>query len=201
MRPVIAATTAANGVTQAAVPCDQQLEIAVDLRRSSTVSLYEVMKVAIARHQDLADDDRLFIEPWGPASRSRIWEFNWLYWKALDLWEAATGQMYESALPGGASDARNADAVSDLIREMFTWWDELEARTSAARPRVERPHVDLCTVTGAFSTRQCRGGDARGRNRGDGIERGWVLERTAACHLLRVGTAQDPFDGNFELLA
>ncbi len=130
VRQVVAATTTANGVTHAAVPGDQQIEIAVDLRRSSAVSLYEVMNVAIARHQDLADDDRLFIEPWGPASRSRIWEFNRLYWKALDLWEAATGRMYESALPGGASDARNPDAVSDLIREMFTWWDELEARNA-----------------------------------------------------------------------
>ena len=50
-----------------------------------------------------------------PIRESCIWDFNRLYWQALDRWEQATGRMYESALPGGESDARNVEAVRELI--------------------------------------------------------------------------------------
>jgi hypothetical protein len=70
------------------------------------------------------------LEAWRPGSQSCIWQFNRLYWQALDLWEKATGQLYESALPGGESDARNTAAVRELIRDMFSWWDQLAARNA-----------------------------------------------------------------------
>jgi hypothetical protein len=51
-----------------------------------------------------------------------------LYWKALSLWEQATGKGYESALPGGESDARNVEAARDLILKLFAVWDNLAER-------------------------------------------------------------------------
>ena len=85
------------------------------------------------RHQTASgrQDDacgRVALEDWGPGSRSLIWGFNSLYWKALSLWEQATGKGYESALPGGESDARNVEAARELILQLFTLWDSLAAR-------------------------------------------------------------------------
>jgi SAM-dependent MidA family methyltransferase len=51
-----------------------------------------------------------------------------LYWQALHLWERATGRGYESALPGGASDARNEAAVRELVSDLFRIWDDLSER-------------------------------------------------------------------------
>ncbi|MDQ3900675.1 MAG: hypothetical protein M3319_09620 [Actinomycetota bacterium] len=61
---------------------------------------------------------------------SLIWEFNTLYWKALDLWEQVTGQQYEKTLPGERSDARNRDAVREIITDLFMLWDSLAARNA-----------------------------------------------------------------------
>src|SRR6266566_7280197 len=57
-----------------------------------------------------------------------MWRFNTLYWQALSRWEEATGREYEQALPGGRSEARNVDAVRELIGELFRIWDSLDAR-------------------------------------------------------------------------
>jgi hypothetical protein len=46
----------------------------------------------------------------------------------LSLWEQATGKGYESALPGGESDARNVEAARELILKLFDVWDGLAAR-------------------------------------------------------------------------
>ncbi|CAN5667389.1 hypothetical protein BH18ACT2_BH18ACT2_01140 [soil metagenome] len=97
-----------------------ELEIAVDLRRPSTAAPGVIA--------DDDPDDRVLLEAWGPTSASCIWDFNRLYWQALDRWEAATGRRYESALPGGASDARNVASVRDLIGELFASWDRLGER-------------------------------------------------------------------------
>src|SRR5439155_17553932 len=66
----------------------------------------------VAPGADPNEDDcgQVALESWGPGRRSLIWGFNSLYWKALSLWEKATGKGYESALPGGESDARNVEA-------------------------------------------------------------------------------------------
>ena len=61
-------------------------------------------------------------------SASCVWRFNALYWQALAAWEKATGKEYEQSLPGGESDARNADAARDLILDLFKLWDELANR-------------------------------------------------------------------------
>ncbi|WP_300015417.1 hypothetical protein [Pseudonocardia sp.] len=95
------------------------VEVAVDLRRP-----VDDVGAALAA----TDDDRMYLEDWGPGRRSCIWQFNGLYWSHLRLWEEATGQGYESALPGGQSDATNTDGARELIGELFAIWDDLAAR-------------------------------------------------------------------------
>jgi hypothetical protein len=81
------------------------VEIAVDLRRAGDVDLEAGVKHA------LEDPAGLPLEPWVPGRDSCIWRFNALYWQALSGWEQATGREYEQSLPGGESDARNAEAA------------------------------------------------------------------------------------------
>src|SRR5919204_2920384 len=100
-------------------------EVAIDLRRARPDLLDSAIKASF--NQDGARA-RLPLENWGPGSRSLIWGFNSLYWKALSLWEQSTGKSYESALPGGESDARNVEAARELILRLFSLWDDLAAR-------------------------------------------------------------------------
>ncbi len=104
---------------------DDDLEIAVDVRRGSETALRELALHALQGQADGVDPGHVVLESWGPACRSCIWDFNALYWSALDLWEKATGQAYEQALPGGESDARNADAARSVIESLFSVWDGL----------------------------------------------------------------------------
>jgi hypothetical protein len=102
-------------------------EIAIDLRRAKP----DVVESSIRSRfsgLDSPTDGRLPLEDWRPGSRSLIWGFNGLYWKQLSLWEQATGKGYESALPGGESDARNVGAARELILQLFELWDSLAAR-------------------------------------------------------------------------
>jgi hypothetical protein len=100
-------------------------EIAVDLRRCADIAPGD----AEAEIKNaLADPTGLPLEPWVPGRDSCIWRFNALYWQALSEWEKATGRQYEQSLPGGESDARNTEAASELILELFRIWDELDAR-------------------------------------------------------------------------
>jgi hypothetical protein len=78
--------------------------------------------------QALSAPSGLPLEPWKSQRDSCIWRFNELYWQALSGWERATGREYEQSLPGGESDARNAEAARELILELFRLWDELDAR-------------------------------------------------------------------------
>ena len=100
-------------------------EVAIDLRRARPELIDRVVKQALS--EDGACE-RLALEGWGAGSRSLIWGFNSLYWKALSLWEQSTGKGYESALPGGESDARNVEAAHELIQRLFSLWDDLTAR-------------------------------------------------------------------------
>jgi hypothetical protein len=107
----------------------ESYELAVDLRRAKPDAVYSAIKTSLERAaKDDEPCDRLPLETWRPGSKSLIWGFNSLYWKALSLWEQATGKGYESALPGGASDARNVDAARELITNLFDLWDSLSAR-------------------------------------------------------------------------
>jgi hypothetical protein len=104
-------------------------EIAIDLRRAKPETVEAAIKSSLQQAAEGKDDcGRVSLENWGPGRRSLIWGFNSLYWKALSLWEQATGKGYESALPGGESDARNVEAARDLILKLFSLWDTLAAR-------------------------------------------------------------------------
>jgi hypothetical protein len=103
-------------------------ELAIDLRRSDAVDLAGELARALATPNGSAPGGRRYLEDWGPGAASCIWGFNALYWKALSLWEQATGRQYEQALPGGESDARNVAAARELILKLFAVWDDLAAR-------------------------------------------------------------------------
>ncbi|GEM_PF-338163 len=106
------------------------LELGVDLRRANAADLPDLFRQALSLGGDGQEHDRcrLYLEAWGPESASCIWAFNALYWSALGLWEQATGNEYEQALPKGESDARNVAAARDLILELFRVWDDLAAQ-------------------------------------------------------------------------
>ncbi|HEY2192088.1 MAG TPA: hypothetical protein VGH76_07270 [Actinomycetospora sp.] len=117
---------------------EDDLEVAVDVRRAATTALRDVTGELLRAHAagpaaapvaapEAAD---VVLEDWGPTRQSCIWGFNALYWTALDLWEKATGQAYEQALPGGESDARNQESARDVILELFSVWDGLADRSA-----------------------------------------------------------------------
>jgi hypothetical protein len=112
-------------------PTATSLELAIDLRRHDGLDLATSVKQALAEHGEhsgLGNPGRMYLEPWGAASRSCVWRFNSLYWQALASWEQATGREYEQALPGGRSDARNVGTARELIGELLRVWDSLDAR-------------------------------------------------------------------------
>jgi hypothetical protein len=141
VRPVIAADVPGSSAVDG-------YELAVDLRRCArpetdvaaevTAALSEAVHVtggaAAGADGPGADEyrggagDRAWLEPWVPGSASCVWRFNALYWQALADWEKVTGKEYEQTLPGGESDARNADAAREVILDLFKSWDELSSR-------------------------------------------------------------------------
>jgi hypothetical protein len=104
------------------------VELAIDLRRAGEIDLATAVKQALAEPADGGATGRLYLEPWTPAAGSCLWRFNTLYWQALAQWEQHTGREYERALPGGESQARNAETARELIGELFRVWDSLAAR-------------------------------------------------------------------------
>jgi hypothetical protein len=109
-----------------------QLELALDLRRTAAQdpdALATAVNGALHAHRTGGGSlGHVTLEEWGPTRRSRIWDFNTLYWQHLRSWEEATGRGYESALPGGQSDAHDTAPVRETITELFTVWDALAQR-------------------------------------------------------------------------
>lgn len=133
IRPILAAHGADSvlePVPLAAVVTEDEMEVAIDVRRSPDVPLNKLTRDLIRASYGDAEPSRIHLEPWLATSASMIWDFNALYWKALDLWEQTTGQAYESALPGGQSDARNRDSVREIIIDLFALWDSLAERNA-----------------------------------------------------------------------
>ena len=133
IRPILAAhgtDSVLEPLPLAAVVTEDEMEVAIDVRRSSDVPLKQLTGDLIRASYGDAEPSRIHLEPWLATSASLIWDFNALYWKALDLWEQATGQAYESALPGGESDARNRDSVREIITDLFALWDSLAERNA-----------------------------------------------------------------------
>src|SRR3954454_23926606 len=106
------------------------LELVVDLRRTgdADATAGAVAAAFRAHHTGGEPGTHRTLEEWGPTSRSLIWRFNALYWQHLRAWEEATGRGYESALPGGQSDARADEPVRAMIQALFAVWDSLAER-------------------------------------------------------------------------
>ncbi len=132
VRPILAVpgTRIAEDPTPASPTVrDDDMEIALDVRRCGDGETGRRARAALVGLRD-GHPDRVPLEEWGPTGASCIWDFNGLYWKALEDWERATGRGYEQALPGGESDARNADGARALIDGLFGVWDRLAARNA-----------------------------------------------------------------------
>ena len=131
VRPIVAGERA-GAAGRSPVPegaREDDLEVAVDVRRGADVALADLTRAALAAHAGgTADAGRVLLEDWGPTRRSCLWGFNALYWSALGLWEQATGRAYEQALPGGESDARNHGAAREVLTDLFSVWDGLADR-------------------------------------------------------------------------
>jgi hypothetical protein len=110
------------------------VELALDLRGIASAAPGDIAsRVTAALYSECGDDAGrpgrgLLLEDWRPTSRSLIWSFNSLYWQHLRRWEEATGHGYESALPGGRSDARHLGPVREAIAGLFATWDSLAER-------------------------------------------------------------------------
>jgi hypothetical protein len=109
---------------------DDTLELAVDLRRAGDAdTTASAVAAALRAHRTGGDaSGHRTLEEWRPTGRSLIWRFNTLYWQHLQDWEEVTGRGYESALPGGQSDAREDEPVRAMIRSLFAVWDSLAQR-------------------------------------------------------------------------
>jgi hypothetical protein len=120
-RPVLRNTERTVGDTapRADAP-GERFEVAIDVRRATDTPVGELTAELLSGRTE-----QVFLEDWVPGHESLIWRFNGLYWSELELWEKATGQGYEQALPGGESDARNRDAAEELIGGLFDVWDRL----------------------------------------------------------------------------
>lgn len=106
------------------------LEVGIDLRRVKDLDLDQILLDVLTEGVGETEAGRVYLENWKPGSESLIWDFNGLYWKALGLWEEATGREYEQALPGGETDARNTAAARAMIDELFGVWDDLAKRNA-----------------------------------------------------------------------
>lgn len=105
-------------------------EIAVDLRRAEPASLAQELDRALQaiRVETPVDDDRVWLDDWGPVRESVIWRFNNLFWQRVTDWEAAAGRRFEAALPSGQSDANHPQAVADAVADFWTLLRELDKR-------------------------------------------------------------------------
>jgi hypothetical protein len=104
------------------------LELAIDLRRAGQEDFGGRVACALTTSEDSQRAQRIYLEPWGPGRASILWAFNALYWRELGHWERVSGREYEQALPGGESDARNAESAREVIERLFEVWDELADR-------------------------------------------------------------------------
>ncbi len=116
--------------TRGAAGGPEQIELAVDLRRANAADIGDAARLALAQNRDSSTSGRIYLQDWSAGVDSIIWAFNGLYWKALSLWEEASGHAYEQALPGGQSDATNVDGVRELITQLFGVWDSLAERNA-----------------------------------------------------------------------
>jgi hypothetical protein len=105
------------------------IEIGVDLRQVRQDSLKEEFVSALNDATDTSSGSRkrIYLEPFVPLRSGLIWRFNDLFWQHLPLWERASGHGFETALPGGTSDANHPEAVADAVADFWTLLKDLDS--------------------------------------------------------------------------
>src|SRR3984957_5419947 len=106
------------------------MDVHVDSRQVLPGCQRAALRRALA-HSDAPEpqnQDRLRLENFQSMKSSIVWEFNKLYWTRLRDWELATGKGYEQALPGGASDGQNPEAIAESVEEFWTLLRDLESK-------------------------------------------------------------------------
>jgi hypothetical protein len=107
------------------------MDIHVDIRQVVPGCLRGALLRALAHSNATPlqeNQDRLPLEEFQSMRSSIVWAFNKLYWSRVKDWERATGKGYEQALPGGASDGHNLDAIADSVGDFWTLLRDLEAK-------------------------------------------------------------------------
>jgi len=103
------------------------MEIRVDSRQVAPGALRNLLQKAMSPGASESEAaGRIYLEDSRSFRASIAWEFNRLYWQRLRDWERATGKSYEQALPGGQSDGRQLEAISDSVCDFWTLLKDLE---------------------------------------------------------------------------
>ncbi len=106
------------------------MDVHVDTRQVVPENLRGELLHAI-HHAQAGDDEkscRLLLEEFQSLRSSIVWTFNRFFWRHLLAWEAATGQGYDKALPGGSSDGHNPRAIADDVAEFLDMLCDLRTR-------------------------------------------------------------------------
>jgi hypothetical protein len=106
-------------------------EIAVDLRQADAATLQADLARAVkslGAGAEVNAAQHIYLDDFRPYRECLIWRFNRLFWQHLGDWEAASGQGFEAALPGGTSDANHPQAVSDSVADFWTLLRDLDNR-------------------------------------------------------------------------
>ena len=106
------------------------VEVVVDERQVCKDTLREDLSTALnATSSDPIEDGRsIALESFEAGRSSIIWNFNKLYWHRLADWERFSGKQYENALPSGASDGHNPDAIKDSVVEFWDLLKDMESK-------------------------------------------------------------------------
>ena len=96
------------------------MDIHIDTRQVVLETLRDDLLQVLTRAKSAEQDTgRVPLEEFQSLRSSIVWNFNRFFWRHLLAWEAATGQGYDKALPGGSSDGHNPLAVADDVAEFL----------------------------------------------------------------------------------
>ena len=146
-REAVIATQGYNALGQPAPIMD----VHIDTRQVVPATLHDDLLRALRRAQPgVADppNGRLPLEEFQSLRSSIVWTFNRFFWRHLLAWEAATGQGYDKALPGGSSDGHNPQAIADDVAEFLDLLCALQTRNQLP------PEVNLLEI-GVGSGSRC----------------------------------------------
>jgi hypothetical protein len=105
------------------------MDVHIDTRQVVLETLRDDLLRALNRAKSgERDAGRLPLEEFQSLRSSIVWTFNRFFWRHLLVWEAATGQGYDKALPGGSSDGHNPLAVADDVAEFLDLLCALQAK-------------------------------------------------------------------------